>query len=150
MTPIDPKARGAAITVSERVYIPASALTITASRASGPGGQNVNKVASKVDVRLDLSAIVGLDEGARARLLRKAEPRLDAEGKLQVTSQKTRDQAKNIADAYEKIAELVAAALVAPKVRRPTRPSRGSVERRIEEKKRTSVRKKNRGRGGEE
>jgi len=150
MTPNDPKARGAAITVSEHVYIPASALTITASRASGPGGQNVNKVASKVDVRLDLGAIVGLDEAQRARLLRKAEPRLDGEGKLQVISQKTRDQAKNIADAYEKIAELVRAALIAPKVRRPTRPSRGAVERRIEEKKRTAVRKQNRGRGGED
>jgi ribosome-associated protein len=132
------------------VYVPSSALSVTASRASGPGGQNVNKVASKVDVRVDLSAVVGLDDAARARLVAKAALRLDADGRLQVTSQKTRDQARNLADAYEKIRALVAAALVAPKPRRPTRPSRGSVERRLEEKKRAGDRKRNRTRGSDD
>jgi len=132
------------ILVNEHVQIPASALTITAVRASGPGGQNVNKVASKIDVRVDLAAIVGLTEDARARLLIQAANRLDAAGLLHVTSQKTRDQGRNLADACEKIKAIVIKALVAPIKRKPTKPSRGAVRRRLADKKQTSERKKGR------
>jgi ribosome-associated protein len=137
---------GVAIVVTDVVFVPETALMMTAVRSSGPGGQNVNKVASKVDVRVDLGAIMGLDEDARQRLLRKVALRLDAEGKLRITSQKTRDQVKNIADAHEKIRALVAAALVAPKPRKPTKPSRRAVERRLGEKKHAAERKKERAR----
>jgi ribosome-associated protein len=132
------------ILVNERVHIPASAFTITAVRASGPGGQNVNKVASKIDVRVDLAAIVGLDADARARLLDLAAKRLDADGQLHVTSQKTRDQGRNLADACDKIKAIVLKALVAPIKRKPTKPSRGAVRRRLADKKQTSERKKGR------
>ena len=132
------------ILVNEHVQIPASAITVTAVRASGPGGQNVNKVSSKIDVRVDLAAIVGLDAEARARLLSQTANRLDAAGLLHVTSQKTRDQGRNLADACEKIKGMVVKAMVAPIKRKPTKPSRGAVRRRLADKKQTSERKKGR------
>jgi ribosome-associated protein len=132
------------IVVDARVRIPETAISVTAVRSSGPGGQNVNKVASKVDVRVDLSAVEGLSPDARERLMVKARTRLDADGLLQMTSSKTRDQAKNLADAYEKIKKLVASALIAPAARRPTRPSRAAVKRRLTEKKLTGERKRSR------
>ncbi|HMY15866.1 MAG TPA: alternative ribosome rescue aminoacyl-tRNA hydrolase ArfB [Polyangium sp.] len=146
MGPRTPNAESIAIAVTADVFVLENALTMTAVRASGPGGQNVNKVASKVDIRLNVAGIVGLDEDARQRLMHKAAARIDAEGNVRVTSQKTRDQAKNILDAYEKIRVLIAAALVVPKPRKPTRPTKRAVEKRLDQKKQTGERKKHRAR----
>jgi ribosome-associated protein len=130
------------------VTVPAQGWGWKAVRSSGPGGQNVNKVASRVELRVDLGRIEGLSTPARERLLRLTANRRDAEGRLLVTSQRTRDQSRNLEDAIQKTCALVAQALVAPRPRRPTRASKGSVERRLSGKKREGARKRQRGRVG--
>src|SRR5271154_3209313 len=107
-----------AIVVSASVVVPAEAWSWRATRSSGPGGQNVNKVASRVEVRVDLADIEGFSADAHRRLLTLAKNRLDAEGRLLVSSQLTRDQSRNLEDATEKVRRLVASALMAPRVRR--------------------------------
>ncbi len=135
------------IVVARGVVIPASALIVRTSRSSGPGGQNVNKVSSKIELRVDLSQVEGLDGAARARLAAVAQGRRDAEGRLLLTSQRTRDQRRNLEDAREKARALVARALVAPRVRRPTRVTAAARERRLEQKRRTAqVKRVRRGR----
>jgi ribosome-associated protein len=128
------------IRVTERIVIPESAIETKAVRASGPGGQNVNKLATKIQMRVDLGQILGFlgDEHGRVRVF--LQSRLDGEGRLLVTSQETRDQARNREDCQSKVVELLRAALVRPKVRRRTRPTRASKERRIEAKRHQSDR----------
>lgn len=133
--------------IDRRVVIPASELSWTAVRASGPGGQNVNKVASKVDLRFDLAGTTALTPEVKERLTHMVRTRLDKDGRLVITSQATRDQSKNLEDAREKLAALVRRALVAPKKRKATKPSRGARERRLGEKRAQSEKKQAR-RGG--
>ena len=139
-----------AILVSDTVRVPAGALTIRAVRASGPGGQNVNKVATKIDLRVDLDAIEGMPEAARARLATLARHRLDADGRLVVTSQVTRNQARNLEDARDKVRALVAAALVRPRHRRATKPTASSREQRLGAKRARGDVKRLRARPGAE
>ena len=132
------------IPVNDRVVVPDSAVETKAVRASGPGGQNVNKLATKIQMRVDLDRIAGLfpDELLRVRVFLKS--RLDADGRLLVMSQETRDQARNREDCARKVAGLLRAALVRPKPRRPTKPTRASKERRIEAKRRRADRLRDR------
>jgi ribosome-associated protein len=124
------------IIVTDTVRIPGHALSMRAVRASGPGGQNVNRVATKVILEVDLDGIEGLADDQRRRLERLAGRRLDARGHLIVASQAERTQARNLEDARDKVRGLVHAALKRPRRRRPTAPTRAAQERRIAEKKR--------------
>jgi ribosome-associated protein len=130
------------IVVTDNVHVPASAIAFSAARSSGPGGQNVNKVSSKVELRVDLDAVVGLTPEQRRRLFGAARAKLDDDGLLFVTSQVTRSQLQNLEDAREKIRSLVALALVAPKRRIATKPTRASKARRLDAKRKNSDKKR--------
>ena len=124
------------IEVTPRVRVLPAALEVHAIRSSGPGGQNVNKVSSKILLLVDLAGIEGLDAVARRRLVSIAGRRIAADGRLQVTAGESRDRFRNLESAREKVRQLVARALVAPKVRRRTEPSSSARERRLRAKKR--------------
>jgi ribosome-associated protein len=126
--------------------VPQRELVWTAVRSSGPGGQNVNKVSSKVELRFDFETSVALSASVKARLRKLAEHRLDADGRILIVSQVTRNQPQNLEHARRSLAELIAKALVVPKTRRPTRPSKAAKLRRVGEKRLQSAKKQRRGR----
>jgi ribosome-associated protein len=124
--------------------IPLKELTFHASRAGGPGGQHVNTSSTRVELTWCIPTSGALTEAQRERLLTRLATRLDSSGTIRIVSAETRSQRQNRLRALERLAETVAAALVVPKTRKKTRPTRGSVEQRLSEKKRQTERKSNR------
>jgi ribosome-associated protein len=124
------------IRVTDHIALDESELDESFIRASGPGGQNVNKLATAVQLRFDVRGSPSLTDEVRARLERLAGRRLTREGVLVITAQRHRTQERNRADALDRLIELVRAAAVRPVPRRPTKPTRASKRRRLDSKKR--------------
>src|SRR5258708_6211782 len=127
--------------ITDTLHIPETELRFTFARSGGPGGQNVNKVSSKAIMHWDFAANTTISPDVKDRLRRHHGKRLTTEGLLVIQGQRFRDQAKNIEDCRAKLREMILEALTPPKVRRPTRPSRGSKLRRLDAKRRQAQRK---------
>jgi ribosome-associated protein len=124
------------IRIDARISLDESELEERFIRASGPGGQNVNKLASAVQLRFDVRHSPNLPEDVRARLERLAGRRLSGDGVLVINAQRHRTQERNRQDARDRLIALIERAAVAPIPRRPTKPTTGSRERRLQSKKR--------------
>jgi ribosome-associated protein len=132
------------LVVNERLTIPLTELDFTFARSSGPGGQNVNKVNSKATLRWAVSTSPSLPEDVRERFVLKYRHRMTKEGELVINSQRYRDQGRNVADCLAKLREMLEAAMVVPKKRKPTKPSRGAKRRRLQDKRQRSETKERR------
>ena len=131
--------------IKRGLVIPEAELGESFIRSSGPGGQNVNKVASAVQLSFDVGKSPSLPEPVKARLLALSDSRLDASGVLTITARRFREQARNRADARVRLAELVLDATIAPKPRLATKPGRARKARRTDAKTRRGRIKKDRG-----
>ena len=134
--------------VTRSIVIDESELVERFILASGPGGQNVNKVSTAVELRFDVARSPNLPEAVRARLATLAGRRLSGDGILVITAQRFRSQPRNREDARTRLADLIRTAATPPKLRRATRPTRASKQRRLDEKRHQSTRKRDRSSSG--
>ena len=132
--------------VTRNIVIDESELVERFILASGPGGQNVNKVSTAVELRFDVARSPNLPEAVRLRLMNLAGRRVSGEGILVISAQRFRSQARNREDARTRLAALIRTAATPPKLRRATRPTRAAKQRRLDEKKHQATRKRDRGR----
>ena len=136
--------------ITAQLGIPDEEFQWTYVRSGGPGGQNVNKVASKAVLRWDVKGSPSLPDEVKVRLCAQQASRITTEGELVLTSQRYRDQERNRQDCLEKLSELVRRALHRPRTRKKTKPSRRAKEARLREKRHRSATKSGRRRGTEE
>jgi ribosome-associated protein len=127
--------------VNHRIQIPFTEFDFTFSRSGGPGGQNVNKVNTKVTIRWSVINSKTLPDDVRRRFQAKYHRRITKDGDLVMQSQRYRDQGRNVADVLEKLRGLLQEVATAPRKRKPTKPSRGSNERRLDAKRKASSKK---------
>jgi ribosome-associated protein len=133
------------LVITPNLQIPLREFEFSFARSGGPGGQNVNKVNSKAQLRWALGKSPSLPEAVRQRLLARCRRQVTVEGDLLVVSQRFRDAGRNAADCLEKLRRMIAEAAVPARPRKATRPTRSSVRRRIENKRRHSEKKRRRG-----
>jgi ribosome-associated protein len=132
------------LTITSRFGIPLREFTFTYARSGGPGGQNVNKVNTKATLRWPMRISDSLPEAVRGRFLAKYGGKLTTEGDLLITSQRFRDAGRNTDDCLEKLRHMLMSVAEPPKSRRPTKPTKASINRRLEQKRRQSGRKSQR------
>ena len=130
--------------VSPELRVPFAELEFRASRSGGPGGQHVNTSSTRVELTWDVAGSPALSEEQRRHLLARLASRLDSAGRLRVVSSATRSQLRNREDATERLREVVASALVIPKKRKRTRPTRAAKAARLESKRRRAATKRDR------
>jgi ribosome-associated protein len=130
--------------VTSTLRIPLPEFTFTYARSGGPGGQNVNKLNTKALLRWSATTSPSLPEPVRQRLLTQQRRRITADGELLIVSQRFRDAGRNTADCLQKLRAILREAAIAPRRRKATRPTRGSVVRRREQKQRQSQKKRQR------
>jgi ribosome-associated protein len=130
--------------VTSKLQIPMREFTFTYARSSGPGGQNVNKLSTKAILRWPMRSSKSLPEAVHDRFMARYGNKLTVDGDLLITSQRTRDAGRNTADCLEKLRLMLSSIAEPPKTRRPTKPTRSSVHRRLEQKQHRSGRKKQR------
>jgi ribosome-associated protein len=134
------------IVIAPNRVLPSESLTIKSARASGPGGQHVNRTETKIQITFDPRLVPWIDEGTRLRIVALAGRNVDSDGCVHVASQEYRDKERNLDDAREKLAELVKKSLVRKKKRIATKPSRAQKQRRLDNKKQTARKKEGRSR----
>jgi ribosome-associated protein len=139
-------ARSLMISITPQITLDESEIELSFVRSSGPGGQNVNKVATAVQLRFDVARSPSLPDDVRTRLLARAGRKLTRDGVLVVSARRFRTQERNRADAIERLVEMIRAAATPPKRRRRTKPSNAARRKRVEEKRRRSSTKRLRGR----
>ena len=130
--------------ITDRIGLDENELQLAFVRASGPGGQNVNRVATAVQLRLDVRRSPSLPAAVKERLGKLAGRRMTTDGVLVIEAKRFRTQQRNRDDAVERLVELIRRAAVTPKLRRKTRPTRGSIEKRLDTKRRRSSAKRQR------